>query len=153
MQSSEATTRSAPLATAWPWAWRSFATLPAMSPTMGLSCAMAMDRRSGITISGASGPCPYVIAKIRISRLCRPCAAGQPRRAFLASGLAQQEFAPDLHQRLAVISDDIGGGVGLRPDVRQVGAGAHHVQRRLGLGHHAALGRGETGAADDLHLV
>src|SRR6185437_12794107 len=67
--------------------------------------------------------------------------------------LAQQEFAPLLDQGLAGICHDVGGGVGLAPQLRQVGAGADDVDRRAGHGHDAALGRREAGAGDDLDLA
>src|SRR5258707_14505873 len=48
-----------------------------------------------------------------------------PRLALRA--LAQQEFAALLDHRLTAIGDDIGGRVGLRPQLPQVRGGARHV--------------------------
>src|SRR5215471_20374501 len=50
------------------------------------------------------------------STICdSPARWGRGRRKLLP----QQELAADLDQRLAVIFDDVGGGVGLRPALRQ----------------------------------
>src|ERR1700722_17586479 len=49
-----------------------------------------------------------------------------------ASSLAQQEFAAGLDHRLAVEGDDVGGGVGLAPRLRQIRAGGDRVDRRGG---------------------
>src|SRR6266478_4150810 len=66
------------------------------------------------------------------------------------SALAQQEFAPGLDHGLPVISDDVGRGVGLAPQLGQVGAGADHIDRRIRGRHHPAFLRAEARAGDDL---
>ena len=66
---------------------------------------------------------------------------------------AQQEFAADLDPLLAVIFDDIGRGIGLRPGLWQVGTCADDIDRCLGFGHQLAFGRAEARGRDDLHLM
>ena len=43
---------------------------------------------------------------------------------------AEQKFAADLHHGLAVIGDDVGGGVGFGPGFGDEAAGADHVDGR-----------------------
>src|SRR4051794_9029061 len=67
--------------------------------------------------------------------------------------LPEQELAPDLDPLLAVVRDDVGGGVSLGPLLRQVAAGADDVDRRLHARHQLALGGAEAGAGDDLDVL
>ena len=83
----------------------------------------------------------------------RQAAPSPPLLPPLRRRARQQEFAPDLHPRLAVIGDDVGGGVGLAPGLGDEAAGADHVDRRPGLGHHPALGDAEAGGGDDAHVL
>src|SRR5271155_1587431 len=71
------------------------------------------------------------------------------RRGSAVAALAQQELAARLDHRLAVIGHDIGGGVGLGPGSRQIGAGADDIDRRTGPRHHAVFGWDEARAGDD----
>src|ERR1700729_378871 len=73
--------------------------------------------------------------------------------AAAVGAAAVQELAADLDPLLAVIFDDVGGGVGLRPVRGQERARADDVDRRLGLGHDPAFGRAEARRGHDLHLV
>src|SRR3546814_11124255 len=65
----------------------------------------------------------------------------------------KQEVTANLYARDAGGLHRVGGGIGLGPVGRQVGAGADDIDRRVGLGQHAALGRPEAGGDADLHLV
>src|SRR3954453_23218640 len=67
--------------------------------------------------------------------------------------LPEQELAANFYTLLTVILDDICGGVGFGPTLRQVAAGADHIDRSLGFRHDAAFGRAETAAGDDLDPV
>src|SRR3954464_7700683 len=75
------------------------------------------------------------------------------RRRGAVRAAAVQELAADLDPLHAVIFDDVGGGVGLGPVGRQERARADDIDRRLGLGHHAALGRAEARRRNYLGLV
>ncbi len=66
--------------------------------------------------------------------------------------LAQQKLAAGLDHRDAVVGDDVGGGVGLAPQLREVGAGADDVDRCIGGGRHTAFRRAKARARDDLDL-
>src|SRR5687767_9025445 len=81
---------------------------------------------------------PRLLLRSRIPPSSRPVAA-------------QEEFAADLHARRAVVFDDVGGGVGLAPGLGKEAAGADHVDRRLRLGHDAALADAEARRGDDAH--
>ena len=63
-----------------------------------------------------------------------------------------KETPPNLHPRLTIVVDDIGGGVGLAPFVGQVGSGPDDIDRRV---RDASLGLLWTEATrgNDLHLI
>src|SRR5580704_19090076 len=75
------------------------------------------------------------------------------RPAAAVGAAAMQELAADLDPLLAVIFDDVGGGVGLRPVRGQERAGADDVDRRLGFGHDPAFGRAEARRGHDLNNI
>src|SRR5690606_2323923 len=71
------------------------------------------------------------------------------RRASIAA-LAEQEFAADLDDGLAVILDNVCGRVGLMPVVGQEGARTDGVDRRVRDRHDLALLGRKAGRPNDL---
>src|SRR4029077_18385308 len=64
--------------------------------------------------------------------------------------LPEQKFAAGFDHRNAVVSDDVGRGVGFAPQFRQIRAGAEHVDRDIGSRHHAAFGGSKARTCNDL---
>src|ERR1044071_2229787 len=90
--------------------------------------------------------------RMRLYRRMGAAWTGRRRVRPAALLFREQELAADFDAALAVVLDDVGGGVGLDPVLGQERAGPDGVDRRVGQGHHAAFLGAEAGGGDDAHL-